>query len=323
MEFSLYQLLFGYMCYYINPLYLFLSVLYVFKRRYFIIQGDKETINGIIKKLTPHICVSHIKHSNGRDIPTGYFWSLKCIGMIENNTHEHDRISIVTSHCFYKELVQQNDATFTIERVNDKPTIMDSNSSMQSKINVYIRSGHYKNLYYRSVKLNINHIHPIGAQEPILQSMIETYNKLGRSTFFVHGVTYAGKSTLGYLLAKHLKGIYCHSFNPSEPGDKLSNLMVDVERDEEPVIIVLEEADVIIKNVHNNTVKLNPEIPTCVFNKTTWSNFLDDMIFYNNVILILTSNTSKDAIDKMDESYLRNGRINNYYSMLEKITIPV
>jgi len=318
MELSLGQLLLGYVFYYINPLYLCLGVLYLFKRRYYIIHGDKETINGIIKKLIPHINVSHYKHSNGKDVPTGYFWSFKCIGVIDNNSHEHDRISIITSHSFYKELVQQNDVSFTIERVNDQPVIQDA----VSKINVYIRSGHYKSLYYRSVKLNINHIKPIGDQEHILQSMIDTYNKVGRSTFFVHGVTYAGKSTLGYLLAKQLKGIYCHSFNPSEPGDKLSNLMVDIEREDDPLIIVLEEADVIIRNVHEGNVKLNSEIPTSVFNKTSWSNFLDDMIFYNNVILILTSNTSKSVIDEMDESYLRKGRITEYYSMLNKINIP-
>ena len=318
MEFSLTQIFMGYICYYISPLYLFLGALYLFKRRYYIIHGDKETINGIIKKLIPHINVSHIKHMNGKDVPTGYFWSFKCIGTIDNNSHENDRISIITSPSFYKELVQQNDVTFTVERINDQPVIQESNF----KINVYIRSGHYKSLYYRSVKLNINHIKPIGDQEYVLQSMIDSYNKVGRATFFVHGVTYAGKSTLGYLLAKQLKGIYCHSFNPSEPGDKLSNLMVDVERDDDPLIVVLEEADVIIKNVHDGTVKLNADVPTSVFNKTTWSNFLDDMIFYNNVILILTSNTSKSAIDKMDESYLRKGRITEYYSMLNKINIP-
>ena len=318
MEFSITQLLIGYLCYYINPLYIVLAILYVFKRRYYIINGDKETINCIIKKLTPHINVSHTKHSNGKDVPTGYFWSMKCIGTIDNNSHEHDRISIITSSSFYKELVHQNDATFTIERENDVPVIQDR----QSKINVYMRSGHYKNLYYRSVKLNINHIKPIGDQEHILQSMIENYNRFGRCTFFVHGVTYAGKSTLGYLLAKQLKGIYCHTFNPSEPGDKLSNLMVDVDRDDDPIIIVIEEADIIINNVHYGKVSLNSEIPTSVFNKMTWSNFLDDMIFYNNVILILTSNITKEAIDKMDEAYLRKGRVTEYYSMLNKINIP-
>jgi hypothetical protein len=37
---------------------------------------------------------------------------------------------------------------------------------------------------------------------------------------------------------------YCHTFNPTEPGDYLSNLMVDASDD--PIVIVVEEVDVLI-----------------------------------------------------------------------------
>ena len=37
------------------------------------------------------------------------------------------------------------------------------------------------------------------------------------------------------LLAKELNGSYCHTFNPTEPGDCLSNLMVDIRVDDDPV----------------------------------------------------------------------------------------
>jgi hypothetical protein len=41
---------------------------------------------------------------------------------------------------------------------------------------------------------------------------------------------------------------------------------------------------------------------------------MDDLIFYK-IILIFTSNTSKQDIDKIDPSYLRQGRIDEYYYM--------
>jgi len=82
-----------------------------------------------------------------------------------------------------------------------------------------------------------------------------------------------------------------------------------------PAIIVLEEVDTIIKAIHTNTVKLNKEVPTSIYNKSTWATFLDDMIFYKNVILILTSNESKESIDSLDPAYLRKGRIHATYSM--------
>jgi ATP-dependent 26S proteasome regulatory subunit len=45
------------------------------------------------------------------------------------------------------------------------------------------------------------------------------------------------------------------------------------------------------------------------------------MIFYKNIVLILTSNESKDHIDKMDPAYLRKGRIDETYSMMEQLPI--
>ena len=308
------QLFIGYICYYLNPIYLLLSGLYLFKYKYYIIHGDKETTNEIIKKLLTHINSSIIKHSNGKDVPTGYFWSWKCIGHIENH-NENDQITIITTPSFYKELIQLNEISFTNE--NDETPIKD----FPSKIVVYIRKGGFKNFYYQSIKLDISHIQPIGDQELILNNMVNFYKSAGRATFFIHGVTCAGKSTLGYLLAKQLGGIYCHSFNPTEPGDRLSTLIVDIERDDQPIIIVLEEADIIIKDINAGVIKKNPEMPISVYNKTTWSTFLDDMIFYKNIILILTSNTSKEKIDSLDESYLRKGRVNESYSMLNKLVI--
>jgi hypothetical protein len=43
------------------------------------------------------------------------------------------------------------------------------------------------------------------------------------------------------------------------------------------------------------------------------------MVFYKGVVLILTSNTPKEDLDKMDESYLRSGKINKSYSMMNRL----
>ena len=45
------------------------------------------------------------------------------------------------------------------------------------------------------------------------------------------------------------------------------------------------------------------------------------MIFYKRLIVIMTSNTSKDTIDALDTSYLREGRIHANYSMPNKLEI--
>ena len=98
-------------------------------------------------------------------------------------------------------------------------------------------------------------------------------------------------------------------------------MIVDASIEEAPLIIVLEEVDILINNIHESTVRQNKDVPTSVHDKTTWSSFLDDMIFYKRLIVIMTSNTSKESIDALDTSYLREGRIHANYTMPNKLSI--
>ena len=115
------------------------------------------------------------------------------------------------------------------------------------------------------------------------------------------------------MIAKQINGVFCNTFNPSEPGDTLSNTISriqDWDRDENvPIVILIDEVDIMLKKIHANEIKLNSHIPTLIYDKPTWSKFMDNMRFYKNIVLIFTSNTSKTEIDKLDTSYLRPGRI--------------
>jgi hypothetical protein len=192
------------------------------------------------------------------------------------------------------------------------------------KIKKFWRQGLYKNFYYPSMKLDVSHINPIGEQGRVADDIISLYNRQRRATVFIHGVSMAGKSTIGYLVAKNLKGHFCHTFNPTDPGDHFQRMIGELNpRDEEnvPIIIVLEEANEIIHAIHNKTVQRTAEIPTPVYNKSTWVTFLDDLVFYKNVILILTSNESKADLDALDPAYLGPGRIDACYSMMNQLPI--
>ena len=203
--------------------------------------------------------------------------------------------------------------------------MLKTNKQYQEKslVKVYIRTGRYDNFYYSTLNLDVSHISPIGDQCKITADIIRLYNIKNRATVFIHGVTCAGKSSIGYLVAKQLKGSFCHSFNPTDPGDQFCNMIREFKESDNdegrPIIIVLEEVNEIIHAVHNKTIERNYKIPTPVLDKSSWCSFLDDMVFYKNVILILTSNNSKDAIDTIDPAYLRQGRIDATYNM----TIPL
>jgi hypothetical protein len=279
---------------------LFLSL---FQIKYYIISENRELTSSILRKISPHIISPFIKHID-KDVPFGYFIGWSYVGYISK-----DELHLVTYPSMYTQLIY-------MPSISMQPHAIPM---QETSVTVYVRKGTYKNLYYTPIKMDLSHISPLGDQEEILKGIVSIYQKLGRATVFLHGVTGAGKSSMGYLLAKELKGFYCHTFNPTDPGDQLSTLIVDVQRDDEPLILVMEEVDTMIQSIHENKFQKHVEIPISVYNKSTWSSFLDDMIFYKKVILVLTSNTSKEVIDVWDESYLRNGRIHASYSMKTKV----
>ena len=300
---SAYEIIVGYIVCSINPMYFMMLFLSLFQIKYYIISENRELTSSILRKISPHIISPFIKHID-KDVPFGYFVGWSYVGYISK-----DELHLVTYPSMYTQLIY-------MPSISMQP---HSEPVQETSVTVYVRKGTYKNLYYTPIKMDLSHISPLGDQEEILKGIISIYKTLGRATVFLHGVTGAGKSSMGYLLAKELKGFYCHTFNPTDPGDQLSTLIVDVQRDDEPLILVMEEVDTMIQSIHENKFQKHVEIPISVYNKSTWSSFLDDMIFYKKVILVLTSNTSKEDIDVWDESYLRNGRIHASYSMKTKV----
>ncbi len=300
--FSIKSMIFGYIFYNLSPEYLFFLIYYFFKIKKYIISGDKEVTNALMKKISNHIIYTEVTHNNGRNHPSGLFIGKNYYGYIE--IKDGTTITLYTKEETYDSLMEQEELP-PVQTIEHKAII-------KNKINVFIRKGSYRNLYYSSMRLDLSHINPIGEQQSVIDSIKNIYTKNGHASVFINGVAGAGKSTIGYLLAKELNGSYCHTFNPTEPGDYLSNLMVDINVDD-PVIIVIEEVDVMIQKIDKGLDK-NNEIPIEIYNKTTWNNFMDDLIFYK-IILIFTSNTTKKELDKIDSSYLRKGRIDEYYFM--------
>lgn len=292
-------------------MYAMILFLRLFRVYYYTVHGDKELIQMMVKKLTPHIHTLQVKHLYGKNLKDGYFWSKKSMGFI--NTQE-DSLYILTTQSYYQKLITVDDKTQEVRDYIPPPEV--------NKIIVHLRRGSYSNFYYPRMSMDISHIYPLPSQREIMNNIVAIYNKQQRATIFIHGITGAGKSTIGILLAKHLSGIYCHSFNPSDPGDSLSSLMVDISKEsDEPMIVVIEEVDTLLRAINNNSIHKHAKIPTLVHNKPSWSNFLDDLIFYKGLIVILTSNTPKHEIDEWDPAYLREGRIHAHYSMMTPINL--
>jgi ATP-dependent 26S proteasome regulatory subunit len=71
--------------------------------------------------------------------------------------------------------------------------------------------------------------------------------------------------------------------------------------------------------VHNSRIRRHRDLPISVYNKSTWTLFMDrfDREQFKNVILVMTSNKPKSYFDELDPAYLRPGRIDLVFDIEE------
>jgi hypothetical protein len=306
----------------------FLFLLKIVGIKFFIIRRDIDKVKHAINILKKETISSSNIYQRGNYSCDGTFIGYYCFGRYVDTHDREDRneIHIYTFESYFNRLIETTDTKYlSFSLIKDSENKLENSNNLTSKkstINIWGRTGSYSNIWYSSIKLDVSSLFPKEQQEPIVLDIIKLYNRQQRVCVFLHGVVGAGKSTIGLLVAKQLKGSFSHTFNPTEPGDTLHALIRESGTDEEtPIVVVLEEVDTIINNAHNNLIERHKNIPIVVYNKSTLNTFLDDMILFKNVIIILTSNKTKEYIDTLDSSYLRRGRVDAYYSMLTPLTL--
>lgn len=289
----------------------------------FRVRKDRDRIKGVVKVLDAETRASNTIFEYGKTRPGGMFIGWNCFGFYNDTTGREDadgEIVIFTTEAHFKKILDKsatdcNSVTFE-HTVAHVPKI-------KQEISIWARRGSYESLYYSRLKVDLSMISPMGEQVYVVDDIIQRYKAKERLVVFIQGVTGAGKSSVGLLLAKELKGNYCNKFNPTEPGDNFQNMLrdMDIEDEEEktPLIIVIEEVDKMIKVIHNDLVPIHKKVITMIRSKSDYNTFFDDMIMFTKVIIILTSNVSKEEIDKLDNSYLRQGRVNAYYKMMKPL----
>lgn len=319
LDLSLAVVVLGFASYYSNfVITAFQCLLKCYNIHKFQIQCDKEITNHVIKKLEKECSCTDTSLTKGfKKVISGWIWSKNLVGYIGyGESGEMNKLVIITTSSVFEELIKLPEdclPTFTITKQHE-----NTNENISS----FYRYGSYEHFYYSRVLLNLVNMRPTPGQALIVEDISRVFSKKKRCTIFIEGPPCTGKSSVGYILAKTLNCHFCNTFNPTDPGDTINKAIASMQdwlQDEDkPIIISIDEFDILLKNIHDNKIAINHKIPTSVTDKHSWSKFIDNLQFRKNLIMILTSNTSKADIDKLDTSYIRRGRVDLYH----KLEIP-
>ena len=171
-----------------------------------------------------------------------------------------------------------------------------------------------------SRKLKLCNIGPtcfLDYQEEAFKQIMGFYKDNHFCKVFINGPPGKGKTYFSYLIANKLNSFLIDSYSPSDPGSSFSSVYnrhkINIFK---PLIIVFDEVDILLDNIHNNKLIFHKHYKREIFDKVTWNNFFDKIEYglFPNTIFILTSNKHKSEIDKLDKSYLRDGRINLFFN---------
>jgi len=245
---------------------------------------------------------SHITDGNK---PYGYSvgkWFLLHIDYTQSSDGDMYHIWLIATKSSYENLTNEDSP---IQMLHNEP-VKETTSLI-----IYEKGGSFFSPYYRRREFKIPKLQPRENQTEIIDKIETFYKMSNKAVVLLHGEPGKGKSMVAILIADKYKSYYCNSLKPWDPGSRLGDIYNEAEPTvDKPLIIVFEEFDTIILNIHIG-IQPHKSLPTFVSNKNGWNQFLDEISrgLYPYLILILTMNKDPEYIRNLDPSYIREGRV--------------
>ena len=258
-----------------------------------------------------------VSHSSIRtnDEPDGWIcgkWFIGYIHVVSGERNETRDLWLLCSKTYYEQNVQQNET--------------DENGKTK-KITYWTRENCFWRLLYNSRQINLPKFPVNQYQQTTIDKIMEVFNKKGNAVCLLFGRPGGGKSmTAQYLCAEFLKtkkGVsFCKSHKPYEHGDNFDSFYNQVNPTEDfPLVLVLEEIDGLIVDLHRREIIQGQHNPIQIKNKTDWDTFLDDFnenqMLYPNIVLIMTTNKTPEFFDELDSAYFRGARLDLSLNYIE------
>ena len=267
------------------------------------ILSDRDECTRIQKRVYPY-CSQFTDGDKAGGYSFGQWYAL----YIHCDRSETCQVSMIATVDSYTRLTQSG---HTVEkRVSKDPT----------SFTIYERLGNYNNPWFRRRNKEIQ-TRPTAAQHRILESIVLHYTQERKTVVLLHGPPGTGKSMMGLLLANHFKSSFCNTLKPWQPGESYGNLYMEVEPVfRKPLVTVFDEMDTTFLSIKQG-IKQHDSIPTSVANKQGWNHMIDEIqrSMYPDTILLLTSNIPPADINAIDESFIRNKRVDLIFELSEEV----
>lgn len=281
---------------------------------------DQHNCDKLLKYITKNAYYKQSYNINKSEkIPYGICFNNSFIVNIESETVTSNRTSKIEYFITFI-----GNLPYDI-KINEDTNESESNKKDEKpkSINILMRQESYYDSKY-VIQPQLFDYSPTKKQQKIISSIVSHYenasNKVGR--YLIHGDSGTGKSFISKLLAQKYKCLLTFQIKLDQPGNTISSVYSTLNKHdplekEKPLIVLLDEWDIMIKNIHyENNYKPHEWLITEVYNKETYNTFLSETTqMFQNVIYIMTMNTNISEINKIDKSYLRNGRIDKIFNL--------
>ena len=145
-----------------------------------------------------------------------------------------------------------------------------------------------------------------------IKEMVQTSYDNGfgnRIIVMIAGPSGTGKSQIAKQFAKIMNATICDDFNPTCAGQNFASLIRTINPTKKnPLVVLLDEGDKTFERIHAG-IKEHEFFVTPAIDKASHNMFMDRLGDYDNVFVIITMNSTFNAIDKLDPSYTRCGRV--------------
>lgn len=160
------------------------------------------------------------------------------------------------------------------------------------------------------------------ASELASERMLAAWKRDGQGRFVLQGTFGCGKSTAARLLTQKIHGCIIYpTFDPTEPGESLAELMRYINYRNSQMVVVIEEFDVVLRKIvggHEAHHSLRVEVSS----KAGWNNMMDSLQFQSRIIMVLTTNATTDELNELDRQLggglFRAGRVTEWIRFDDK-----